>query len=188
MTDKRQLLRLPLGCLTLYLLLIVQGCVSTQAQTDARSPGERMDDVVITRSVKKEIYTDLGQLHDERIRVTVYQRIVLITGQLSTPERKELVSVAANRVENVRTVQNEILTEPVRTVVGRTSDTVLSMLARSKLADNDKVANDRIELVVDKGTIYLIGVVTRDEGSAAAEAVRYIRGVQQVVTVFDYLD
>lgn len=174
--------------MTLCILLTVQGCISTQAQTDARSPGERLDDTVITRSVKKEIYQELGQLRDERVRVSVYQRIVLLTGQLSTPERKQLASTAAYRVENIRIVQNEILTEPVRTVIGRTSDSVLSMLARSKLAEDEDTANDRMEIVVDKGTIYLIGVVTRSEGRAAAEAVRYIRGVQKVVTVFDYLD
>lgn len=169
-------------------MLAAHGCISTRAQTDIRSPGERSDDEVITRSVKKEIFKELGQLRDERVRVSVYQRIVLLTGQLSTPERKQLASAAANRVENIRIVQNEILTEPVRTVIGRTSDSVLSMLARSKLAESDKVANDRMEIVVDKGTIYLIGVVTRSEGSAAAEAVRYVRGVQKVVMVFDYLD
>lgn len=188
MTTKRHLVQALLGGITLFVLLISHGCISTQTQTDARSPGERLDDVVMTRSVKREIFKDLGQLQDERIRVTVYQRIVLLTGQLSTPERKHLADRAANRVENVRIVQNEILTDPVRTVIGRTSDSVLSMLAHSKLAESDQVANDRIELVVDKGTIYLIGVVTRAEGSAAAEAVRYIRGVQRVVTVFDYLD
>lgn len=188
MTTKTPHLWLLFGGLSLCLLLTVQGCISTQAKTDTRSPGERLDDVVITRSVKKEIFGELGQLRDERVRVSVYQRIVLLTGQLSTAERKQLASNAAYRVENVRIVQNEILTEPVRTVIGRTSDSVLSMLARSKLAENDKVANDRMEIVVDKGTIYLIGVVTRDEGSAAAEAVRYIRGVQKVVKVFDYLD
>ncbi len=188
MTTKTPHLRLLFVGLSLCLLLTVQGCISTQAKTDTRSPGERLDDVVITRSVKKEIFGELGQLRDERVRVSVYQRIVLLTGQLSTAERKQLASNAAYRVENVRIVQNEILTEPVRTVIGRTSDSVLSMLARSKLAENDKVANDRMEIVVDKGTIYLIGVVTRDEGSAAAEAVRYIRGVQKVVKVFDYLD
>lgn len=188
MTAKRQILQILLVGITLLTLLISHGCVSTQAQTDARSPGERLDDVVMTRSVKKEIFKDLGQLQEERVRVTVYQRIVLLTGQLSTPERKHLAGAAANRVENVRIVQNEILTEPVRTVIGRTSDSVLSMLAHSKLAESDNVANDRIVLVVDKGTIYLIGVVTRGEGSAAAEVVRYIRGVQKIVTVFDYLD
>lgn len=177
-----------LGGATLCALLVLFGCVSAMPQSDIRSPGERLDDKDLTRKIKNEIYKELGQLRDERIRVSVYQRIVLLTGQLSTPERKQMASTAAYRVENVRIVQNEVLTEPVRTVIGRTSDSVLSMLARSKLAEDEEAPNDRLAMVVDKGTIYLLGVVTRSEGRAAAEAVRYLRGVQRVVTVFDYLD
>ncbi len=188
MNAKPQLLRILLIGMTLYALLSLIGCISTTPQSDIRSPGERLDDKELTRKINNEIYKELGQLRDERIRVTVYQRIALLTGQLSSEERKQMASTAAYRVENVRFVQNEIRTEPVRTVIGRTSDSMLSMMARSKLAEDEGVPNDRLSMVIDKGTIYLIGVVTRSEGSAAAEAVRYIRGVQKVVKVFDYLN
>lgn len=176
------------GVLALALFLTLHGCISTHAHSDARSHGERLDDNIIARGVKTQIYRSLGQLREERVRVSVYKGIVLLTGQLSTLERRQLAGTAADRVRAVRMVQNEIVTQPVRTVLGRTSDSLLSMLARSKLAESPHVPSDRIKLVVDRGTIYMLGIVRRSEGSEAAEAVRYLRGVEKVVMVFEYLD
>lgn len=152
---------------------------------DLRSPGEYMDDVVLARMVRAAVFQSLGQLEGERIRVSVHSRIVLLTGQLATEERKAIAGQAASEVQHLRAVQNEISTGDVRTVVGRTADSFIAATARRKISDLDDMS---VDLVVDKGIVYLIGVVTRRDGDAAAEAVRYIRGVAKVVKVFDYLD
>lgn len=164
------------------------GCSSTTVREDLRSPGEYMDDVVLARMVKAAVFESLGQLEDERVRVSVHSRIVLLTGQLATEERKAIAGQAASEVQHLRAVQNEISTGDVRTVVGRTADSFIAATARRKISDLANVSNDQLDLVVDKGIVYLIGVVTRREGDAVAEAVRYIRGVSKVVKVFDYLD
>lgn len=164
------------------------GCSSPMVREDLRSPGEYMDDVVLARLVRAEVFESLGQLKDERVRVTVHRRIVLLTGQLASEERKRIAGQAAAQVQHLRAVQNEISTENVRTVVGRTSDSVIAATARRKISNLTDVVANQLDLVVDKGNVYLIGVVTRHEGNAAAEAVRYIRGVTRVVKVFDYLD
>lgn len=155
---------------------------------DLRSPGEYMDDVVLARLVRTAVFNSLGQLQEERVRVTVHRRIVLLTGQLASEERKQTAGQAAATVQHLRAVQNEISTDNVRTVVGRTSDSVIAATARRKISNLTDVNANQLDLVVDKGNVYLIGVVTRGEGNAAAEAVRYIRGVNKVVKVFDYLD
>ncbi len=147
-----------------------------------------MDDVVLARMVRAAVFESLGQLEDERIRISVHSRIVLLTGQLATEERKAKAGQAASKVQHLRAVQNEISIGGVRTVVGRTADSFIATTAKRKISNLNEVSVDQLDLVVDKGIVYLIGVVTRREGDAAAEAVRYIRGVAKVVKVFDYLD
>ena len=85
-------------------------------------------------------------------------------------------------------IHNEVSTEKVRTVSGRTSDSVLSMVCRARLRDNENIDHDKIELVVDAGVAYLLGVVTKSEGAEAAEAIRYVRGLKEVIKVFAYVD
>jgi osmotically-inducible protein OsmY len=46
----------------------------------------------------------------------------------------------------------------------------------------------RIKVVSSQNTVYLMGMVTREEGDTVAELVRNIRGVDRVVKIFDYVD
>ena len=45
-----------------------------------------------------------------------------------------------------------------------------------------------IKVVVENSVIYLMGVLSRQQGDAAAEVARSIFGVQKVVKVFEYID
>jgi len=41
--------------------------------------------------------------------------------------------------------------------------------------------------VTERGVVYLLGLVRRDEGDAAAEIARTTSGAQRVVKVFEYV-
>jgi hypothetical protein len=42
-------------------------------------------------------------------------------------------------------------------------------------------------VVSERGTVYLMGLVTRQEGTTAADATSKVMGVQQVVKVYQYI-
>ena len=46
----------------------------------------------------------------------------------------------------------------------------------------------RIKVVSSQNSIYLMGLVSREEGEAVAEVVRNVGGVEKVVKVFSYMD
>ncbi len=46
----------------------------------------------------------------------------------------------------------------------------------------------KIKVVTESGVVYLMGLLTRAEASAAAEVARTTAGVTKVVTLFEYID
>ena len=46
----------------------------------------------------------------------------------------------------------------------------------------------RIKVISSDHTVYLMGIVSRAEGDAAAEVARNVGGVEKVVKVFSYSD
>ena len=60
---------------------------------------------------------------------------------------------------------------------------VVSLLTRSK-----DVRIVRVSTTVEAGTVYLMGLVTRDEGETAAQIAASVKNVSKVVKIFEYVD
>jgi osmotically-inducible protein OsmY len=45
-----------------------------------------------------------------------------------------------------------------------------------------------VKIVTENGVVYLMGLVTPEEGDATAEKVRRIPGVTRVVKIFEYVE
>ena len=53
---------------------------------------------------------------------------------------------------------------------------------------DEAVDASRIKVVVENGVVYLMGLLTRDEASAAVALTRNIFGVQKIVQAFEFLN
>ena len=58
----------------------------------------------------------------------------------------------------------------------------------SQLATNDRIDSSKLKVTTENATVYLMGMVTRDEGNRIANAVSAVGGIQRIVKVFDYID
>ena len=56
------------------------------------------------------------------------------------------------------------------------------------MATNSETESNRIKVVVENGVVYLMGLLTREEGEAAVVQARKTYGVQKIVKVFEYLN
>jgi len=50
------------------------------------------------------------------------------------------------------------------------------------------VPGSRIKVITENGIVYLLGLVTRQEGSRATNLVQGVTGVQRIVKLFEYID
>ena len=182
--------------LALTAMISLQGCAplvvgagvagGILVSEDRRSSGIMLEDQVIERKVA-DIISDT---YEDKVRVTVvsYNRVVLLVGQVPSETVKDDIGLIALGTQNVRTVQNEIAIAGTESFVSRSGDALLTSKVKTRLLNNDDVSTNNIKVVTSNDTVYLMGLVTRAEATAATQTAATTSGVQKVVKVFEYLD
>jgi osmotically-inducible protein OsmY len=168
--------------------LVVAGIVAGTAvvATDRRTTGTQVDDQTIQLRVANELSTALKGKGDVHISVNSFERRVLLTGEVPDEQLKAEAEAIAARSQNVRAVVNELAVMPPSTASQRANDTALGTKVRASFVNTKEIAFNSIEIVTERGIVYLMGVVTEKEGEVAAYVASRVSGVQQVVKVFDY--
>ncbi len=153
--------------------------------TDRRTSGTQLEDEAIELKARARIGDALG---DRGHAITTsYNRVVLITGEVQTAADKALVGQAVERVENVRSVVNELALAGSSSLFGRSNDTIITGKVKTAFLDAKDLMANTIKVVTERGTVYLMGRVTEREATRAADIARGVGGVQKVVRVFEVL-
>ena len=183
--------------LSLVSLLLLQGCVGVLlaggATTgvviakDRRTVTAQMDDKKIELNARHELSerTDISRI--SHISINSNNGIVLLVGQ--TPHRKhsEEVRAMVERQPGVRKIYNEIkIEEPIGYDI-RSHDSWITSKVRTMLIAEKHFDSSHITVVTEDGQVFLMGLVTRDEGELAVEIARNVSGVEKVIRVFEYV-
>jgi osmotically-inducible protein OsmY len=156
---------------------------------DRRSAGAVLDDQTIEVEAALALYNDANVRDNSSISVTSYDYLALLTGQANSAEVGQAAASIVARIGKVKRVVNEVATGPSATFTEETeasyitSDVKLSLF-KVKVPTFDPT---RVKVITEKNVVYLMGLVTREEADAVVAQVRYVNGVNKVVTVFDYL-
>jgi osmotically-inducible protein OsmY len=153
--------------------------------SDRRTTGIQVEDETIEQRSATAIRENFGS--KEHINITSYNRQVLITGEVSTDTVRRQVESLIGRVENVRSVVNELVVGPASSTSDRASDAVLVAKVKASMVDTEDVFANVYKVVGERGTIYLMGRVTQREAKRATDVVRGVSGVKRVVRVFEYI-
>jgi osmotically-inducible protein OsmY len=123
------------------------------------------------------------------IEVTVYNLQVLLTGQAASDAVSRRFANLVAQIPNVRKVYNEVQTAAEATWTDAADDMYLTSKVKLALFDVDIEDFDptRVQVTTSQDTVYLMGLLTRGEAQAVTDQVRYLSGVQRVVTLFEYL-
>ncbi len=148
----------------------------------------RFDDGRNETLAQRRIHNAHPELREAHIKVASFNGILLVTGQVSSPELIALVTQEAEALRNVRRVYNELALAGPTSLIARTNDSVLSTKVRLGITGTEDADSRRIKVVTENGVVYLMGLVTRAEAEAAVEVARQIHGVQKIVKIFEYSD
>jgi osmotically-inducible protein OsmY len=124
--------------------------------------------------------------NDSHIEVTVFNNIVLLTGEAPTLELKQKAEEQAKKEQGVVRVYNQISVEGPTSTLTHTSDAWITTKIKSKMLANDELKSSSIKVVTENGAVYLIGVVSQQQADVAVNIARHVSGVQKVVKVFQY--
>ena len=157
----------------------------TLVATDRRTLGAQTEDREIQVKAKSRIGESLpDQAH---VSVTVFNRRVLLTGEVPTDQAKQKAEEVVRGINNVNSIVNELAIQGASSLSSRTNDAYLESRVKGALVGEKDLRANFYKVVCERGTVYLMGLVTRDEGAAGASVAAQTPGVEQVVKVFQYI-
>ena len=166
-------------------LLLGGAVVGALMATDRRTTGTQIDDEGIELRAASGIRENLGgRVH---VNVTSYNRQVLLTGEVPSAQDKQLAEQVVSRVENVRSIVNEIGIQGNTTLTQRSSDVLVTGRVKASMLDAKDIFSNSFKVVTERGTTYLMGRVTQREANRATDIARGISGVQKVVRVLEII-
>lgn len=169
-------------------VLVVGSAAATGAvvANDRRTAGSMLDDQSLELKLQQRIAEDAELVQNSHVSITSYNGVVLLTGETLQDEYKTRIEQLTRAHRKVREVRNDILVGPLSDSASRNRDTVLTTRVKSRLISSDQVEAGSIKVISERATVYLMGLVSRQEADAAVEVVRHTEGVERIVKVFEY--
>ncbi len=156
---------------------------------DRRTAGTVIEDQTIEFKASAKIRRRRGLSSHSHINITSYNRVVLITGEAETNEIRDRIAAVVSETPSVRRIHNEITIGLSASTGSRLRDSWITTKAKTSLFKIKKQGFDptRIKITTENNTVYLMGLVTREEGSAAANQIKNLKGVKRVIKIFEYI-
>lgn len=154
---------------------------------DRRTSGIYIED----ERIEIRVQADTSKLGDKvHVNATSFNRLVLLTGEVPDEATKAKVEKLAAEVDNVKRVQNELAVVRPSTLGERSNDVYITTRVKTRFLTESKkrFSANHVKVLTESATVYLMGLVSKDEAAAAAEIAAATTGVKRVVKVFEYTE
>lgn len=166
---------------------LVAGGTTISSAVDRRSTGSQVNDGILGMRVRSEITRVLGAEANNHYTVTAYNGTVLLTGEMSTAEMKTIaVKTAQASLDVTRVIDELAVMEPVG-ITQRMSDSSLATRVRSNIVGNKNVSINQMKITVDRGIVYITGVLTPDENREVCQIAAKTNGALKVVSYVELM-
>lgn len=170
------------GCFLLAGTAIVGG---TFASVDRRTLGAQTEDKALVVKGMARISNVVAS--GSHVNVTSFNRRVLLSGEVPDAASKEAAEREMKETEGVVGVFNELEIANASSFGDRSNDTLITSKVLASLVDAKDLSAHVFKVTTERGIVYLMGRVTQNEGTRAANIASGVSGVQRVVTLFEYI-
>jgi osmotically-inducible protein OsmY len=181
--------------LVLSATLLLQGCAgliigagvgAASVAHDRRTIGTQVDDTTAAGRISNALSKDLALQEQSSISVQVFNGTALLVGQAPTQALIQQAEKLASSVKNIKKLHNQIrLGAPIPASVVA-NDAWLASKVKTKLIADKRIDGLHIEIEVENGEVFLMGLVNEQESNIAVDITRNINGVKQVIKAFEY--
>lgn len=156
----------------------------TMIAVDRRSTGAQLDDTTIEFKVESDAGTRWGT--DIHLSATSYNGNVLLSGEAPTPEIRASIVQYTKATDRVKNVYDELVVGPAADIGARSNDAYITSKVKARMIESESVKSIYVKVVTDRSVVYLMGIVSREQGDAAAQVAATTEGVARVVKLFEY--
>ncbi|MFB1034520.1 MAG: BON domain-containing protein [Sinobacterium sp.] len=167
-------------------LVIGAGLSAASLVHDRRTLGTQVDDTTTAGRIFTAIKNDMALNEQTSISVQVFNGTALLVGQAPTQALIQQAGKLALSVKNIKKLHNQVrLGLPIPpSIVAK--DAWIASKIKTKLIADKRIDGLHIEIEVENGEVFLMGLVSEQESDIAVEITRNINGVKQVVKAFEY--
>ena len=112
---------------------------------------------------------------------------MLLVGQTPAASLRVLAEKTARSASGVKRVYDEVTIGHPIPLTQRTKDSWITSQVRSNMLTKKGLESGSIRVVTENGAVYLMGIVTAEQGSLAVDVARRVTGVNKVVKIFQYI-
>ena len=144
------------------------------------------DDNKIEFDIRGSI-SDQKEIQNENVSVTVFNGIVLLTGEV--PDQRDIDKILdlAKAHKGSQQVINRLELAGKSSHTSRTNDGWITTRVKTAMATSGALDPTRVKVVTERANVYLMGLVTHAEAEAAVKVTRSVAGVVRVIKVFEYI-
>jgi len=187
---------LPLLAASFLLPLTLSGCILAAAGAgaatsaivvnDKRSLHTMADDQTIEYTALKEIQQSSELRTNTHISVVAFDHAVLLVGQVPNVHTAQRVQALVQALPKVARVYNQLEVDPPTSLLIRSNDSWVTAKIKSQMMGTKNLNSGQIKVVTENSNVYLMGLVSHQQGEKAANVARKVDGVQKVITLFEY--
>lgn len=176
----------------------LSGCVAAVVGGTAAGVGHdrrSWTTVLRDRNIQASAYDNFNKDKELALRnnvsIVVYNGVMLLVGEARTEELKQRAQSRVEGYEGVRKLVNEIeVREPEGFLSQRRDNTITAHVKTALLDIVDLPGFDptRVNITTAHRTVYIMGLLSREEAERVAEIARNVAGVEKVVRVLEYQD
>ena len=180
-----------------FAVSLLQGCAAVvvggaatgvAVAHDRRSAGTIVDDESIEVKAVGALNGD-KQIRDQtHLNVTSYNNVVLMTGEAPSQQLIQRAYQIVSGFDKVKKVHNEVVVAALSSFGSRSNDALLTSKVKSLMIAEKGFDSSRVKVVTERGSVYLLGLVSKNEANIATEIARRTEGVQRVVKLFEYVE
>jgi osmotically-inducible protein OsmY len=161
------------------------GAAAITVVYDHRKLEKILADTQITNRIVDKINSD-PHFKESHIEVSCFNRVVLLTGETPEETLRQTAEELAHTVPHVSRVYNQITVKGAVSSLTRASDSWITAKTKTQLLATKGMQSGTIKVVTSNGIVYLMGIVSREQGDIAATIASQIDGVKRVMKIFQY--
>ena len=154
---------------------------------DRRTLGAIVDDKSLELAITKQI----NKTFDKKIHtnLTIFNGTVLLTGEAESKEIADDILKIIQNTANVKRIESDIAIMPQSGIVSRANDATITGKVKIALLSLKLPYFDPtfVNVSTERGKVYIMGLVTKEEARAIIDKARRVRSVKSVTDVFEYI-
>lgn len=179
------------GCTAAVIGGVAATAAGVELAHDRRNLSTIINDQNLEMSVEDAIESDRALASHNHIKVNVYNRVILLVGEVVNEQARQRAGELASGFIGARRLVNMLEVMPGQGFWARGGDTALAARINTGLLDITDIPGfdpDRVDITVAHGKVYLQGLVTHQAAQAVIDNARNTRNVKAVINLFEYLD